>query len=124
MWYHVVAVLSVWALVKDREAMGSSRDSIEKALQAPSFHLLNKVAWTAAGMEVWRGGRADFPHCLEGKYGLCPTQCHTSAQCAETLERTIATYVDKNPVAVKNSASLTGMVRLHVMRLCVSTSQW
>lgn len=47
----------------------------------------------------------DFPDCLEGKYGLCPTQCHTSAQCAETLERTIATYVDKNPVAMKNSAS-------------------
>lgn len=104
-----------------QEAMGSSLDSIEKALQAAGFHLLNKVAWTAAGMEgVWREGGWIFLTCLEGKYGLCYTM--PPVQCAETLERTIATYVDKNPVAMKNSASLTVMV-LNVMRLCVSTSQ-
>ena len=109
--------------VEDWEVVDGSLENVENVLWAVSSHLPDKVAWTAAGMEVWRGGRADFPHCLEGKYGLCPTQCHTSAQCAETLERTIATYVDKNPVAVKNSASLTVMVMLNVMRLCVSTSQ-
>ena len=32
MWYHMAAVLFAWALVEDREAMGSSLDNIEKAL--------------------------------------------------------------------------------------------
>ena len=41
-------VLLAWALVEDWEAVGSP-DSIEKLLEAVSFHLLNKAAQTAAG---------------------------------------------------------------------------
>ena len=67
--------------------------------------------------------RVDFPDCPEGKYGLCPTQCHTSAQCAETLGRNTAMYIDKNPVDLKNSASLKVMMLLNIIRLWVSTWQ-
>ena len=35
--------------MEDWEVMDSSADSIEKALQALSSCLLNKVVWTAAG---------------------------------------------------------------------------
>ena len=48
MWYHVAEILLAWALVEDWEAVGSP-DSIEKLLEAVSFHLLNKAAQTAAG---------------------------------------------------------------------------
>ena len=39
--------------MEDWEAVDSSPDSIEKALQTGSSHLTNKVAWTAAGTVVW-----------------------------------------------------------------------
>ena len=39
--------------MEDWEVMDSSADSIEKALQALSSCLLNKVVWTAAGTVGW-----------------------------------------------------------------------
>ena len=54
MWYHVAEILLAWALVEDWEAVGSP-DSIEKLLEAVSFHLLNKAAQTAAGSVGWIG---------------------------------------------------------------------
>ena len=46
-------ILLVWAPLEDWEAMGSSLDSTEKALQVVSSHLLDKVAWTSAGAVSW-----------------------------------------------------------------------
>lgn len=48
MWYHVAAIFSAWAPVEDWEEVEGSQYSIEKALQAGSSHLLNKVARTVA----------------------------------------------------------------------------
>ena len=46
MWYHVAATVSSWAPVEQWKEVNGSWYSIEKALQAVSSHLLNKVAWT------------------------------------------------------------------------------
>ena len=43
MWYHVAMILLVWAVVEDWEVVGGLSDSLEKALQAVSSHLPNKV---------------------------------------------------------------------------------
>ena len=51
--YQVAAVFSVWTLMEDWEVVGSSPDSIEKALQVVSSHLPDKVAWIAAGTVGW-----------------------------------------------------------------------
>ena len=53
MWYHLATILSVWAPAEDWEEVDGSLDSTEKALQAVSSHLLNKVAWTASGTVGW-----------------------------------------------------------------------
>ena len=49
----MAVILLVWAPLEDWEAMGSSLDSAEKALQVVSSHLLDKVAWTSAGAVSW-----------------------------------------------------------------------
>ena len=49
MWYHVAVILLVWALVEDWEAMDSSPERTEKALEVVSSCLPSKAAWTAAG---------------------------------------------------------------------------
>ena len=53
MWYLVAMVLSVWALVEDREAADRSLDSLEKVLQTASSRLPDKVARTASGTLGW-----------------------------------------------------------------------
>ena len=55
------------------EVVDGSLDSLDKALQAVSSHLPDKVAWTTTGT---MGG---FPDCPEG--------------CAEMLGRTRAIYI-------------------------------
>ena len=49
----MAVILLVWAPLEDWEAMGSSLDSTEKALQVVSSHLLDKVAWASAGAVSW-----------------------------------------------------------------------
>ena len=53
MWYLMAMVLSVWALVEDREEAGRSLDSLEKVLQTASSHLPDKVARSASGTMGW-----------------------------------------------------------------------
>ena len=43
MWYHVAMILSVWALMEDWEAVGSTLDSPEIVLQVVNSHLPNKA---------------------------------------------------------------------------------
>ena len=43
MWYHVAMILSVWALMEDWEAVGSTLDSSENVLQVVNSHLPNKA---------------------------------------------------------------------------------
>ena len=49
MWYRVAVILLVWALVEDWEAMDSSPERIEKALEVVSSCLPSKTAWSATG---------------------------------------------------------------------------
>ena len=77
---------SAWALVEDWEVADGSPDSIEKVFKA--WVPVRRTRWH--GLPLHRG--VDLPDCPGGEYGQCPMQCRTSAQCAETLGRTKATY--------------------------------
>ena len=49
----MAAILSAWPLVENWEVVDGSPESIDKALQAVSSLLLNKVSWATAGTVAW-----------------------------------------------------------------------
>ena len=49
----MAVILSAWPLVENWEVVDGSPESIDKALQAVSSLLLNKVSWAAAGTVAW-----------------------------------------------------------------------
>lgn len=98
MWCHVAAILLAWALVEDWEAVDSP-DSIEKALEA-----LFPFAEQGSTDCRWYCG-VDLSDCPEAN--MDRAVCESAGmQCAEMLGRTRATHAGKNPVALKNPASL------------------
>ena len=76
----------MWALVEDWEVVDGLSDSLEKALQAVSSHLPNKVVQTAAGTTEWI-----FLTAL--KLNTDNVLHDAGELCAEMLGRTRATYI-------------------------------
>ena len=122
MWYHVAATVSSWAPVEQWKEVNGSWYSIEKALQAVSSHLLNKVAWTITITIGWRW--------IWIRPYVIPCWC---AMCRDTWieleQRTLALEQEprgpEEPSISDSEAVSDGkMVLMNIMRLWVVTWQW